>query len=325
MPVGTSEAINARHFMKYRQLGKTGWKVSAIGLGASPLGGAFGAVDEKEGIRTVNTAIDLGINFIDVAPFYGSTRAETILGKALKTVPREKYFLATKVGRYGDAAKDFDFSAERVTRSVDESLRRLKLSHIDLIQCHDVEFAAISQLIHETLPALEKLKTMGKVRQIGITAFPLESFKKVIEKRSIATILSYCRYCLTDTTLVRLVSYLKMQGVGIINASPFAMGLLTEKGPPVWHPAAADYRDTCAKAVSYCRKKRRDLAKLALQFSVSNRDIATTLVGTGNAKKLKQDVAWIDDPIEEDLLSEVRAVLKPILNKPWSEPLEGTT
>jgi L-galactose dehydrogenase len=309
--------------MKYRQLGKTGCKVSVLGLGASPLGGAFGPVDEKEGIKTVRTAVDLGINFIDVAPFYGSTKAESVLGKALKEIPRERFLLATKVGRYGPTPKDIDYSAARVTASVDESLRRLKLSHIDLIQCHDIEFADFNRLLNETLPALQALKTTGKVRHIGVTGFPLEILKKVTEKAAVETVLSYCRYCLTDITLVRLVSHLKARNVGIINASPFAMGLLTEKGPPVWHPAPADYRDVCAAAVEHCRKRRRDIAKLALQFASSNRDIATTLVGTSNVKKLKQDVRWMEEPMDEGLLAEVRQLLKPILNRSWLGGLEG--
>lgn len=312
-----SKAINARHFMKYRQLGKTGWKVSTLGLGASPLGGAFGKVDEKEGIKTVHTAVDLGINFIDVAPFYGSTRAEAILGKALKEVPRERFFLATKVGRYGSSVEDFDFSANRVAQSVDESLRRLKLSHIDLIQCHDVEFAPWTQLVQETIPALEKLKTTGKVRHIGVTGFPLPLLRKLADLKAIDTVLSYCHYCLTDTTLVRFLSPLKAKNVGVINASPFAMGLLTEKGPPAWHPAPANYRDICAAAVAHCKKRRRDLAKLALQFSVSNRDISTTLVGTSNPKNIKNAAKWVNDDVEEDLLAEVQSLLKPILNRPW--------
>ena len=103
--------------MKYRKLGKTGRNVSVLGYGAAPLGGSHGAVHEKDGIRAVHTAIDLGINFIDVAPYYGLTMAEAVLGKALKEIPREKYFLATKVGRYGPDEKDCDFSAARVTRS----------------------------------------------------------------------------------------------------------------------------------------------------------------------------------------------------------------
>lgn len=308
--------------MKYRPLGKTGWKTSILGLGASPLGGAFGSVDEKAAIETVQAAIDLGINLIDVAPVYGSTRAETIVGRALKGIGREKYFIATKVGRYGSTPADFDFSAARVIASVDESLKRLKLSHIDLIQAHDVEFAPTEQLLCETLPALERLKTTGKVRHIGITSFPLETLKLVSSKARIDTIQSYCRYCLSDITLVRLVSHLKARKVGIINASPFAMGLLTVKGPPAWHPAPADYRDVCSQAVDYCKKRKKDISKLALQFAVSHQEIASTLVGTSSAKKLKNAVKWIEEPIDEGLLAEVQSVLKPILNQSWLGGLE---
>src|SRR5262249_1252251 len=124
--------------MIYRALGKTGLRVSALGYGASPLGSVFRPIDQAEGIRTVRAALDLGINLIDVSPYYGLTRAETVLGRALAGVPRERYLLATKIGRYGES--EFDFSAERVTRSVEESLERLGVETLDLIQCHDIEF-----------------------------------------------------------------------------------------------------------------------------------------------------------------------------------------
>src|SRR4051812_41504737 len=181
--------------MKYRELGKTGWKVSVLGYGASPLGDAFGGIDEKDGIRTVRAAIDLGINFIDVSPDFGSAKAEIVLGKALREVPREHFYLATKVGRYGPGEKDFDFSGERVMRSVDESLRRLRVAHIDLIQCHDIEFASVPQLLDETIPALQKLKQQGKVQKIGATALPLKTFRKILERTRLDAILSYCHYC----------------------------------------------------------------------------------------------------------------------------------
>ena len=112
--------------MQYRQLGNTGMEVSAISFGASSLGSVFRQINESDGIRTVHTAVDLGINFIDVSPYYGLTRAETVLGKALREIPRDSYYLATKVGRYGAEMAEFDFSAERVTASVDESLNRLQ-------------------------------------------------------------------------------------------------------------------------------------------------------------------------------------------------------
>ena len=174
--------------MKYRVLGKTGWNISILGFGAAPLGGTHGAFSEKDGIRAVHAAIDLGINFIDVAPYYGLTMAESVLGKALKEIPREKYYLATKVGRSGADASDFDFSAERVTRSVDESLKRLRVAHVDLIQCHDVEFARVAQLVEETLPALQKLKRLGKVHHVGITGLPLKALRNVLERAPVETV-----------------------------------------------------------------------------------------------------------------------------------------
>ena len=109
--------------MQYRPLGKTGWDVSVLSLGASPLGSVFRDLDAREGIRTVHFAIDQGINFIDVSPYYGLTKAETVLGKALKEIPRDKFILATKVGRYG--VDDFDFSPARVVASVEQSMKRL--------------------------------------------------------------------------------------------------------------------------------------------------------------------------------------------------------
>lgn len=102
--------------------------------------------------------------------------AETVLGKALKTmpVPRESYIVSTKCGRYGSG---FDFSAERVTRSVDESLARLNLDYVDIILCHDIEFGSLDQIVNETVPALQKLKEIGKVRHIGISGLPLNIFR----------------------------------------------------------------------------------------------------------------------------------------------------
>src|SRR3954469_23175189 len=142
--------------MHYRALGRTGLNVPVLSFGASSLGGVFRQTDDSEAIRTVHVALDLGMNFIDVSPYYGATKAETVLGKALKGVARDRYVLATKVGQYGDG--QFDFSAARVTRSLDESCARLGVDYIDLLQCHDIEFASIGQIVGETIPALLHLK-----------------------------------------------------------------------------------------------------------------------------------------------------------------------
>jgi len=296
-------------------LGKTGLQVSSLGFGASPLGSVFRPIDETEGIRTVHTAIDLGINFIDVSPYYGLTKAETVLGKALATLPRDRYILATKVGRYG--AADFDFSAARVTASVDESLRRLQVDHVDLIQCHDIEFGSLDQVIHETLPALRKAQEQGKARFIGITGYPLKIFRTVLDQTEVDTILSYCRYSLNDTSLETLIPYLQQKEVGIISASPLSMGLLTERGSPEWHPAPLALRAACAKAAAHCRARGIDIAQLALEFSLAQPAIATTLVGTASPENVKKNVAWSEQPLDPELLAEVQAILAPVQNTTW--------
>ncbi|HVX84728.1 MAG TPA: aldo/keto reductase [Phycisphaerae bacterium] len=303
--------------MQYRPLGKTGMNVSVLSYGASPLGSVFRSVAEPEGIRTVHTALDMGINFIDVSPYYGLTKAETVLGKALREIARERYFLATKVGRYGAEMKDFDFSAERVTRSVEESLERLGVDYVDVIQCHDVEFGDLRQIVEETLPALRKVVAAGKARFVGITGLPLAVFRRILDQAPVDTILSYCRYSLNDTALAGLLPYLREKGVGIISASPLSMGLLSNREPPAWHPAPAEIRQACARAAALCRERGTDIAKLAIQFAVAEARIATTLVGTANPGNIANNVRWVDEPVDMDLLAEVQRILAPIRDRTW--------
>jgi aryl-alcohol dehydrogenase-like predicted oxidoreductase len=301
--------------MEYRALGQTGLAVSKLSFGASPLGGVFREVDEAEGIRAVRVALDLGINFLDVSPYYGLTRAETVLGRALRGIPRERYYLATKVGRYGD--QDFDFSAKRVSASVDESLARLGVDHIDVIQCHDIEFGSLEQVIEETIPALRRLRERGKVRFIGITGLPLKIFKFILSRTEVDTVLSYCHYSLNDSSLDSMLPLLSERQVGVINASPLSMGLLSDRGAPAWHPAPGDVRSTCSVAAAYCSARGQDISKLALQFSTSNPLIATTLVGTASPENIEKNVRWIDEPIDQELLGETLRILGPVHDVTW--------
>jgi len=204
-----------------------------------------------------------------------------------------------------------------VIASVDESLRRLQVEHIDLIQCHDIEFGALDAIVHETLPALEKLRAHGKVRFLGITGYPLAIFRRVLDQARVETVLSYCRYTLNDTSLADLIPYLRSKGVGIINASPLAMGLLTERGAPDWHPAPEPLKAACARAAAQCRARGADIAQLALQFAVSHPAIATTLVGTANPEHLHKNVAWAEQSPDPQLLAEVQAILAPVHNTTW--------
>ncbi|MDE6654968.1 MAG: aldo/keto reductase, partial [Muribaculaceae bacterium] len=168
--------------MDYREIGKTGMKVSSLGFGASSLGGVFHSLKEEKGIEAVHTAVDAGINFIDVSPYYGHYKAETVLGKALRQIDRSRYYLSTKVGRYGkDGVNTWDYSGRRAKESVYESMERLGVDHIDLINVHDIEFADLEQVCGETLPALVELREEGVVSHVGITNLTLRHFKYVIE------------------------------------------------------------------------------------------------------------------------------------------------
>lgn len=301
--------------MKNRTLGHTDLKVSILSYGASSLGSVFGEIDENEGIRTVHTAVDLGINFIDVSPYYGLTKAETLLGKALQRIPRDKYILSTKAGRYGD--HDFDFSAERIKKSVDESLIRLKTDYIDILHLHDIEFASLDQIIYESIPALVDLKKAGKIRFYGISGLPLKIFQVVSEKVHLDTILSYCHYSLNNTSLSNIEKEMSYKGIGIINASPLSMGLLSKKGPPNWHPASNEIKRICHQAVQFCEEQGVAIEKIAIQFAVANDRIPTTLVGTANPQHIERNVKWIEEPIDMELVNQVREILKPIDQKIW--------
>jgi L-galactose dehydrogenase len=301
--------------MQFRLLGRTGLNVPVLSFGASSLGGVFRQTDDREGIRAVHAALDLGMNFIDVSPYYGMTRAETVLGKALQGIARDRYILATKVGQYGN--DDFDFSAARVAKSLDESCARLGVDYVDLLQCHDIEFADLNQIVNETLPALVKLREAGRIGHIGITGLPLKIFPAVIDRVGagvVETILSFCRYELNDTALDSLIPYLKKKGVGIINASPTGMGLLTERGVPSWHPAPAAMVAGAKRAVDYCKRVGADIVKLAVQFCVAHPAIATTLIGSANPENIRKNAAYLEEPVDFELMAKVLELLKPIHN-----------
>ena len=289
-------------------------KVSNLSFGASSLGGVFHGVREDEGIRAVHTAVDHGINFIDVSPYYGHLKAEMVLGKALKEIQRDRYFLSTKVGRYGkDGVHTWDYSAERATASVYESMERLNVDYIDLINVHDVEFADLQQVVSETLPALVELRRKGVVGHVGITDLQPENQKWVIEhseEGTVESVLCFCHYCLNDDLLLEYLDFLEERGIGVINASPLSMGLLSQRGAPDWHPATPALREACRKAAEYCAQQGYPIEKLAMQYSTGlNPRIATTLFSSANPANVLKNIEFVSEPADEGLVAEVRRII----------------
>lgn len=322
MTIDYSSYFENNIFMIYNELGKTGMRVSNLSFGASSLGGVFHDIREAEGIKAVHTAVDNGINFIDVSPYYGHYKAETVLGKALREIERNKYYLSTKVGRYGkDGVNTWDYSAERVTASVFESMGRLGIDYIDLINVHDVEFADLNQIVNETLPALVKLREEGVVKHVGITDLQPENLKWVIEHvpaGTVESVLCFCHYSLNDEMLLDYLDFFESNNIGVINASPFSMGLLSQRGAPAWHPAPEALKAACVRAMEHCKSKGYDIEKLAVQYSTSNHRIATTLFSSANPNNVLKCISYVNDALDEKLVNEVQEIIGDQMRVRWA-------
>jgi aryl-alcohol dehydrogenase-like predicted oxidoreductase len=311
--------------MRYTELGRTGMKISHLSFGASSLGSVFRETNEKESFEAVEAAIEGGINFIDVSPYYGHYKAETVLGKALRNIPRDKYYLSTKVGRYGkDGVNTWDYSAKRVTDSVYESMERLGIDHIDLINVHDIEFQAdlpggLQKVVDETLPALVELREKGVVSHVGITDLQLQNLKWVVEQSSkfkdqsskpmVESILNFCHYTLNDDALGDFMGFFEHEGIGVINASPLSMGLLSQRGVPAWHPAPRPLVRACERAAEHCKAKGYPIEKLAVQYAVSNPRIASTLFSSANPENVRRNIEWANEEPDWDLVAEVKEII----------------
>ncbi len=296
--------------MKLRPLGATGLQLPWLSFGASSLGQEFRAIDLGEALRSVHVALDLGMNFIDTSPFYGKGMSECLLGIALKGIARDRYYLGSKLGRYD--RDHFDFSARRVVESVDVSLHRMGVDYLDIMLCHDIEFVEMSQIVEETLPALRKIQKQGKVRFVGISGYPMNIFRYVLDRTELDVVLSYNHYTLQNTMLADLVPYLQSKQVGIMNAAPFSARLLTNAVLPPWHKATPEVRAVARQAAEHCTARGVDIAQLALQYSLANEDMATCIVGSANPENVKLWAKWADMPLDNQLLAEVLDILRPI-------------
>ena len=310
--------------MKYNPFGKTGLLVSRLSFGASALGGVYGKVDEAEGIRAVHAALDLGINYFDVAPAYGGTVAETVLGKALKGIPRDRYYLSTKVGKYtapgGYGSDTLDYSRTRIYASLDESAQRLGSDYFDIIHLHDFEYQRrrhTEWALTEGVAALVELKQEGRIGNVSFGIYPMDLWHRIFNTLPADAGLVHNHYTLNDTRAIELLPMAKQKGIGIINGSPFGSGLLTGREAPDWHPATEQDRQCFRDAQALCEQHGVPISKLALQFSSQNREFPTTLFSSTRPESVRRNVQWHEEPFDADLLAAVQAILAPVMNKQW--------
>lgn len=298
--------------MEKRQLGATDMQLASLSFGASSLGAEFRKVNLDDALRSVRVALDYGMNFIDTSPYYGRGMSEVLLGQVLPEISRDAYYLGTKLGRY--APQHFDFSAKRVVESIDVSLERMRVDHLDIVLCHDLEFVEMSQIVEETIPALRREVDKGKVRYIGVSGYPMKMFRYVLNHTDIDVLLTYNHYTLQNDMALELVPLCKEKSVGLINAAPFSARLLTSAELPAWHKATPDVRRIARQAAEHCEAAGSDLARLALQYSIACPDFTTCVTGSANPERVRQWMEWAEEPIDEQLLMEVLKILEPIHN-----------
>lgn len=311
--------------MDYNFLGKTGMNVSRLSFGASSLGGVFHPVDEVCAIKAVRVALECGINFFDVAPAYAGTVAEVVLGKALRGVRRDRYYLSTKVGKYtkpGTYGEDtLDYSRSRIRESIEESAGRLGTDYFDLIHIHDIEYQGrmcTERALTEGYEAVLELKREGRIGGVSFGIYPMDLWKRIFSSLDVDAALVHNHYCLNDTRISELMPLAEHKGIGIINGSPFGSALLTDRGPADWHPASAQDRAIFKSAADFCREQGSSIAKLALQFASQNSSLPTTLFSSANPESVRRNVEWHKEPADPQLVEEVQKILSPVRDKQWS-------
>ncbi len=310
--------------MQYNLLGSTGMNVSRISFGASSLSAVFHSVNESEAIKAVHSAFDAGINYFDVAPAYGGTVSETVLGKALKGIPRNRYFLSTKVGKYtnpNNYGRDvLDYSAKKIYQSLEESAARLGTDYFDIIHIHDIEYQNRNHTewaLTEGLDTVHQLKKEGRIGAVSFGIYPIDLWQRIIKDYEIDAALVHNHYCLNDNSLLQLLPAAKQKGIGLINASPFGSGLLTDRGPAEWHPANEQERAIFLQAAALCKEYETSITKLAMQFSSQHAAIPTTMFSSSNPRSVLKNIQWSEEPLDKELLIKVQQVLSPMMNKQW--------
>jgi len=301
--------------MEYRILGQTGLNVPALGLGCAALGGVYGEITEAEAIRALHTALEEGINYLDTAPLYVLMKSETVTGKALKGIGRDRYSISSKVGRY--AVDDSDFSYQRVKEGLEATLGRLGCGYLDIVILHDIEFVPLHQVIEEGLRAAQDARAEGKVRFIGASGLPLKIYPAILAQTDLDVVITYANYTLQNTSVESVLPLFEKHNLGVINASPLGLGLLTPRGPQPWHLADDEMKEACRKAAEYCTARGVNIAELGMQFAMANPRIHVTLTGARTAEEVRRNVRSVGVAPNAEMVAAVREILAPVRDRIW--------
>ncbi len=314
--------------MEYRELGRTGLRVSAIGFGAWAIGGAseaggtpfgWGKTDDQESLATIRRARELGINFFDTADSYGFGRSESLLGIGLAR-RREDVVIATKVGVVksgGELRKDF--SRQHISLAIDGSLKRLRTDYIDLYQMHNPSMADLRR--GEIQDAMERLQDAGKIRFWGISVSSVDEGTEIVEKDWGHT-LQVLYNVLNQAPAEQLLPLAKEKGYGVIARVPLASGLLTGKYRQDAVFPSDDVRqnfltpkrmeEVVAKVdevKSIMGGAAQSAAEGALRFVLAHDAVSTTIPGARNIRQVEANVAAAEEILPPDVVEKLRARL----------------
>jgi aryl-alcohol dehydrogenase-like predicted oxidoreductase len=303
--------------MEYRMLGKTGLRVSAVGLGSMVHAGHFGPMNDEESLESIDAALELGVNFIDTSDAYGSGYSEALLGKALKG-RRDKVILATKGGNVmaGPDRGKRNFSADYIGRVMEESLKRLQTDYIDLYQLHNPTVEVIQE--DEIWELLERQKKEGKIRHYGVSINKMEEGIASVKGGRYETI--QIEYNLLDQKPAEAVFPLAQKAnAGVVVRVPLRRGLLTGKlrledqkrfqGEDVRarNFAGEIFKRELEKVelLRFLEKPGRSLAQAAIAFCLGQPAVSVVIAGARNGKQMRENAAAADVKLSSDEVQEI--------------------
>ncbi len=314
--------------MRHNQLNrikKTQLDITRLSLGTAPLGGLFTSVKEDDSDALITTALDAGINYFDTAPLYGHGRAEKRLGRILKGAGKS-FVISTKVGRvlnktrqadigwFADADPElepvFDYSGDGVKRSINESLERLGLDHIDIVLIHDAD-DHVEQAISETFPVLAELRSQGVIKAIGIGMNLCAPSIQIMRETDLNVALIAGRYTLLDQEAQDELFPLAMKmNVSITIAGVYNSGVLANPNPGSFFnylPASDEIISRARKIGAFLKERSVSLTAAALQFPLRHLAVTTVLTGVRNKTELLSNIVDFDSQIPESIWEELEA------------------